>query len=534
MSKIRDFANRLLGNSPVEFCIKDTEEYRVVSKSEYFDRDYYLSNYPDLVANDVDPVEHYIIFGWKEKRIPSQKMNVIASSDAYHHIEKININPVIYFESNPGDYIKALTEENEKKKSCGSLPTTVSVAKNNAVQKNEGNNLDIVPMLNVMMFSLKQYKQLTRSNSRLVLLVSHTLENTGAPRAIINMAMSIKESGNIPIILSFKNGALKKDCDRNGIPVLLEPLSRFKNKLDFTTIRFFDSFDCIILNTIVSLSIAPALEKVKSYKIAWIHEGKMEFEKSKSTIDYGRCFRYIDEVFAGGYYAKTYADNYLPKNKKSKILLYGIEDKGEIEIIDNQIEKEGKIRISVLGTLCERKGQDLVVDALNYIDASIMDKIQVDFVGSERDANITKKLNSALSEFSNVHYFDEMPLDDLLNYMKNEMDILLCPSRDDPMPIVVTEAMRLKKVVIVSQNTGTFGFINNEENGYVLNELSAHCVAKIIENVVFSYDDKYRSIGENAYTIYKDNFTLNTFNANVKKIMEKCDLAYRRLWDGIL
>lgn len=526
MGKIKKFANKMLGNTPVEFSIKDTEEYITVSNSEYFDSNYYLSNYPDLVDNNVDPVEHYLIFGWKEMRIPSQKLNAVASSDVYHHVEKININPVIYFERNPEDYKKALSEGKEKK--------TISTAASD-LNSNSKNDFSIIPMLNVMMFSLKQYKQFSGSNSRLVLLVTHTLDNTGAPRALINMALSIKESGNIPVILSFKNGALKKKCDKNGIPVLLEPLSLFKKKLDFTTIRFLDSFDCIILNTIVSLSIAPAFEKVKSYKIAWIHEGRIEFEKSKSTIDYRKCFRYVDEVFAGGYYAKTYADNYLPEEKKSKILLYGIEDKEDMETnVDELHERNGKIRISVLGTLCERKGQDLVIDALNYVDPSIMDKIQIDFVGSEREADITKMLNSALSVFNNVKYIEEMPLDDLLNYMKNEMDILLCPSRDDPMPIVVTEAMRLKKVVIVSQNTGTFGFINNGENGYVLDELTPHGVSKMIEDVVFNYMEKNNSIGENAYKIYKENFTMDTFNANVKKIMVKCDLAYRRLWNGIL
>lgn len=37
----------------------------------FFDVDYYVQNYPDVVEANVDPLEHYLKFGWREKRKPN-------------------------------------------------------------------------------------------------------------------------------------------------------------------------------------------------------------------------------------------------------------------------------------------------------------------------------------------------------------------------------------------------------------------------------------------------------------------------------
>ena len=36
---------------------------------DYFDMQFYTQRYPDIDANQVNPLEHYIAFGWKEGEI---------------------------------------------------------------------------------------------------------------------------------------------------------------------------------------------------------------------------------------------------------------------------------------------------------------------------------------------------------------------------------------------------------------------------------------------------------------------------------
>jgi glycosyltransferase involved in cell wall biosynthesis len=47
------------------------EAYQRLSKSALFDRAWYLTRYPDIDPNQVDPLEHYCVYGWREGRKPN-------------------------------------------------------------------------------------------------------------------------------------------------------------------------------------------------------------------------------------------------------------------------------------------------------------------------------------------------------------------------------------------------------------------------------------------------------------------------------
>lgn len=43
-----------------------SKEYKLIAKSKYFDKKWYLQTYKDVAAAKMDPVEHYLKYGWKE------------------------------------------------------------------------------------------------------------------------------------------------------------------------------------------------------------------------------------------------------------------------------------------------------------------------------------------------------------------------------------------------------------------------------------------------------------------------------------
>lgn len=70
---------------------------RVIKKSVYFDRDYYLSHNRDVAESGMDPARHYFIFGWTEGRNPSARFD----NDVYQfRNEIINICPLYHYERN--------------------------------------------------------------------------------------------------------------------------------------------------------------------------------------------------------------------------------------------------------------------------------------------------------------------------------------------------------------------------------------------------------------------------------------------------
>lgn len=72
--------------------------YMFIAKSEYFDRRFYIKSNPDLDFKLIDPVEHYLRYGWKENRNPSKNF----SNEDYFinnpDVEAAQINPLLHYE----------------------------------------------------------------------------------------------------------------------------------------------------------------------------------------------------------------------------------------------------------------------------------------------------------------------------------------------------------------------------------------------------------------------------------------------------
>lgn len=89
-------------------CFKN-KDYLLIKKSGCFDARYYLANNPDVRRADIDPLMHFLKYGWKEGRSPSRQMEYL--SIAPENRNKVENNPVIQFikqerevqkKSNPG------------------------------------------------------------------------------------------------------------------------------------------------------------------------------------------------------------------------------------------------------------------------------------------------------------------------------------------------------------------------------------------------------------------------------------------------
>ena len=75
-----------------------TEEYKAVAKSKLFDKQWYLSKNPDVKNASVDPIEHYIKYGWKEARECTPYFDGNEYLRMYPDVAKANVNPLVHWE----------------------------------------------------------------------------------------------------------------------------------------------------------------------------------------------------------------------------------------------------------------------------------------------------------------------------------------------------------------------------------------------------------------------------------------------------
>ena len=104
----------------------------------------------------------------------------------------------------------------------------------------------------------------------------------------------------------------------------------------------------------------------------------------------------------------------------------------------------------------------------------------------------------------------------LENY--ENIDVVVCPSTDDPMPVTATEAMSFYRTCMVSTGTGTAGLVTDGKDGFVFennSEILAEKMSTIINNPLILED-----MSINSRRIYEKHFEESIFKKNLLNIIQ--------------
>ena len=72
-------------------------EYKIVTRSGIFDRNYYLTKYPDVAKSGVDPLIHYLDVGWREQRDPNPLFCTAFYLGRNPDVVESGINPLLHY-----------------------------------------------------------------------------------------------------------------------------------------------------------------------------------------------------------------------------------------------------------------------------------------------------------------------------------------------------------------------------------------------------------------------------------------------------
>ncbi|VTZ25027.1 Lipopolysaccharide biosynthesis protein-like protein [Methylocella tundrae] len=74
---------------------KDRNEYRLIKRE--FDRSFYISQYPDTIGSELDPIEHYRTQGWRIGLNPHAGFDTLYYRGSNPDVERANRNPFVHF-----------------------------------------------------------------------------------------------------------------------------------------------------------------------------------------------------------------------------------------------------------------------------------------------------------------------------------------------------------------------------------------------------------------------------------------------------
>ncbi len=306
------------------------------------------------------------------------------------------------------------------------------------------------------------FRQILRlpATSKKILLISHELSRTGAPLVLLTIAKVLKKNGFSIALISYNDGYLRKEFEQLGVPVCIAYSAKY-DQIGINELENF--FDVVLANTILTFHSVNFIKNKN--KLIWLIHESQEFETKLLDVlsipHYG-CDGVVKVLKDSG---KIYTVSEYSKKVFSKYA-------DEVEVIHNGIDDEfdgysdhKKLTFSFLGRVQKRKAVDVFVDAvlsLPYEYQNSANFIIAGDVSNDYAKQLKKKSKNIIKWVGEIKKKQQ-----LTNFYKNT-DILICVSKDDTAPLVVTEAAMHGIPSVISKNVGSDYIIEEGKSGFIL------------------------------------------------------------------
>lgn len=488
-----------------------------------FDEFYYLNSNPDVKDAGVDAFIHYINFGWKEGRNPSENFCTEFYLKSNSDVQKAGINPLLHYIEygiNENRLIKEdfefhypetsllkntpLFSEDYYKinypdvKGCpfshysnygwkeGRNPSnefdTNYYLENNLDVKNAGLN----PLEHWIQYGQHEGRKtnvIYADNSKKepcypsIIFISHEASETGAPAVLLSLMKWIKENTDINFaIVVGAAGPWNHKFEQLAPTFFMDRPHTEKDIKNFCG----DHVQSVYINTIASATYAKALDFLEAEVITHVHEMENVFKIFEHQVEILKeiCTKYI-AVSPGSIDAINARFN---KEKIELNYLKPFINKFESQAALFKPNPHKKV-IFGCGAVEKRKGFDIFCKVGSILKNRGISNIEMHWIGSDS--------NKDLNAEQTITKFD---IADTVKYLGTQSyprdyfsygDIFLLPSREDPYPLVCMEAAELGLPVVCFDEKagGMYTFVEHDA-GLVVPYLDADAMADAIQSLL--------------------------------------------------
>ena len=474
------------------------EEYCITFACTLFDRKFYKEHFLKDCDSNTDLVEHYVNKGWKLGYSPSFKFN----NDAYLYIHqdliKSDVSPIYNFLKNKGkeSYFRINFDP----------VTDAALVYPKLFQSNHKSELE------------SETTESSKALNKNILIVSHELSNTGAPMVMVELVVALKELGYNVVVLCPEDGPIREKLDNIKVQVIVDKYFSMKLHLQRKDLLdFLSQFSVVWFNTLAYAHYAQYIpNELKT--MCWIHEANRFLDDPPYDLE---VLRKIDVLLSVSNYVLKSLQNHI--DIKSEVLYYGLDFnkfKGEpsLKAIDNN-----KITFLSVGTYYFRKGMDILVSYIDSLPKEL--KTQCRFVIVGKNGDTVEFDKEQLERNPELEILGELSHEETLQQILN-CDVLVCLSRDDPLPTVITEATIYGKAVMCSENVGQYSLIKDQDTGFKVS--SKEDFISSVEYII-NHKDELSKISEKFKKQYLPLVDYKNFKENVSKLI-KTTLGYKSAW----
>ncbi len=174
-------------------------------------------------------------------------------------------------------------------------------------------------------------------------------------------------------------------------------------------------------------------------------------DQIKTKEELLKSFEYADEVVWISQNGKRiFLLNHPQYEAKTSTVVNGINDMTPVEVVPST---NHKYRMVTTGTVCKRKGQHIIVEAMNKMNPEILKDTHLTVMGIGSDYGILTQKTKEYGLQEHITFLGNVPNAEVHQHLCSE-NIFILMSRNEGLPISVIEAMRAGLPIISTRVDG--------------------------------------------------------------------------------
>lgn len=355
-------------------------------------------------------------------------------------------------------------------------------------------------------------EEIKTSDKKAVVIVPY-LPLGGGPIAMVALARCLKKEGYEVTVISWLDGALRKEIEKIGIGIKIDPFLCCK---DVDDIAREENPRIIIMADGIHVLHMLRRTKNRIVTMLWLHAGECAYMGMGRDLFEEINLENVCVYSVGRLPAAAFGKRF--PGAIVKTLRYGVEDfEGS-----RSAKAHHPYTFALIGLYQSIKAQDLFLEAVEKLDDSVRKDCSFLLIGKEgNDAVYNDKIHRRIIELRQLKGVDIRELGELgrkkiMNVYK-KIDVLVAPSREDAMPTVCAEAAMNSCCVICSRDNGFSELIADNENGLVYETKDTDELARKMQ-YVYNHKQRAYEMGERLRIIYELEFSTTVFEANIKRL----------------
>lgn len=207
------------------------------------------------------------------------------------------------------------------------------------------------------------------------------------------------------------------------------------------------------------------------------------------------CIVWISELAK-----KRFCDNHPEYAYKTIAVVNGIDD---IPKVDAVASTNHTYRLVCTGTVCERKGQYIIVEAMHRMDPDVLKNTHLTIIGTGPDYSRLVNLSSTYGLQEHITFLGNVPNSEVHELLCKE-NIYVLMSNNEGLPISILEAMRAGLPVISTHVAGIPEEVD-DRNG-ILIDPEINQLTEVL-NVLPTYD--WKNLGKASRLRFEKEFTFD-------------------------